>query len=182
MRPQYITGVHACMHACTHTPAALPCALCSATPLPCALFLTLPWALHSAPPSALPCAPPCPLLLPCPVLALFPASVPCPCALPLCPASESCPPPHLIASVPLPPSPPPALCVPVLRFSRLTGDIQALSSADVKLLALAHTLEVVAHGDRHLRLQPVQVRWGQGLAGATVGEAVDDDGAWMMTG
>ncbi len=44
----------------------------------------------------------------------------------------------------------------VLRFARETGDVHALSSADVKLVALAHTLEVQAHGGGHLREHPVQ--------------------------
>ncbi|EFJ43518.1 hypothetical protein VOLCADRAFT_119051, partial [Volvox carteri f. nagariensis] len=50
----------------------------------------------------------------------------------------------------------------VQRFARETGDIHSLSSVDVKLLALAHTLEVAAHGTAHLRDHPVQVspiRW-----------------------
>lgn len=36
------------------------------------------------------------------------------------------------------------------RFARETGDIAALSTTDIKLLALAHTLEVAAHGTAHL--------------------------------
>ena len=46
----------------------------------------------------------------------------------------------------------------MLRFARETGDLHALSSADVKLLALAHTLEVATHGSAHLREHPIQVR------------------------
>ncbi|KAF6254528.1 hypothetical protein COO60DRAFT_1627844 [Scenedesmus sp. NREL 46B-D3] len=37
----------------------------------------------------------------------------------------------------------------VTRFARETGDIAVLSSVDLKLLALAHTLEVAAHGTDH---------------------------------
>lgn len=46
----------------------------------------------------------------------------------------------------------------VTMFARETGDIHALSSADIKLLALAHSLEVAAHGNGHLRERPEQVR------------------------
>ena len=42
----------------------------------------------------------------------------------------------------------------VTRFARETGDIHALSTVDVKLLALAHTLEVAAHGGGHLKERP----------------------------
>ncbi|KAG1662767.1 hypothetical protein FOA52_006793 [Chlamydomonas sp. UWO 241] len=44
----------------------------------------------------------------------------------------------------------------VLRFARETGDIHALSSVDMRLLALAHMLEVAVHGRDHLREHPVQ--------------------------
>ncbi|GIL43838.1 hypothetical protein Vafri_1437 [Volvox africanus] len=46
----------------------------------------------------------------------------------------------------------------VQRFARETGDIHSLSAVDLKLLALAHTLEVAVHGTLHLREHPVQVR------------------------
>ncbi|GIL95464.1 hypothetical protein Vretimale_1488, partial [Volvox reticuliferus] len=46
----------------------------------------------------------------------------------------------------------------VQRFARETGDIHSLSAVDLKLLALAHTLEVAVHGTSHLREHPVQVR------------------------
>jgi rRNA maturation endonuclease Nob1 len=45
----------------------------------------------------------------------------------------------------------------VTRFARETGDIHALSAVDLKLLALAHTLEVAAHGPGHLKEHPNQV-------------------------
>ncbi|KAG2501826.1 hypothetical protein HYH03_000325 [Edaphochlamys debaryana] len=49
----------------------------------------------------------------------------------------------------------------VQRFARETGDIHSLSTVDLKLLALAHHLEVAAHGSGHLREHPVQVRTRQ---------------------
>ncbi len=51
----------------------------------------------------------------------------------------------------------------VQRFARETGDIHSLSAVDLKLLALAHTLEVAANGTENIREHPVQV-------GARVGE------------
>lgn len=45
----------------------------------------------------------------------------------------------------------------MINFARLTGDIHVLSAVDLKLLALAHTLEVAAYGSSHLRERPVQV-------------------------
>jgi hypothetical protein len=41
----------------------------------------------------------------------------------------------------------------VTRFAKETGDVHSLSLVDMKLLALAHTLEVAAHGAAHLRTQ-----------------------------
>jgi hypothetical protein len=58
----------------------------------------------------------------------------------------------------------------VQRFARETGDIHSLSTVDVKLVALAHTLEVAAYGDKHLREHPVQVRLA-GACGAFTGLA-----------
>ncbi|KAG2448975.1 hypothetical protein HYH02_005729 [Chlamydomonas schloesseri] len=49
----------------------------------------------------------------------------------------------------------------VQRFARETGDIHSLSTVDVKLLALAHSLEVAANGQANLRGHPVQVRTRQ---------------------
>lgn len=46
---------------------------------------------------------------------------------------------------------------PVTRFARATGDVAALSTVDIKLLALVHTLEVAAHGADHLLTHPNQV-------------------------
>lgn len=48
------------------------------------------------------------------------------------------------------PGPPPA----VVKFARATGDIHALSTADIRLIALAHGLEVAAHGSGHLHDLP----------------------------
>lgn len=49
------------------------------------------------------------------------------------------------------------LLLAVTRFARETGDIAALSSIDIKLLALAHTLEAAAHGTEHLAAHAAQV-------------------------
>lgn len=48
-------------------------------------------------------------------------------------------------------------CCAVTRFARATGDVAALSTVDIKLLALVHTLEVAAHGPDHLAAHPNQV-------------------------
>lgn len=42
----------------------------------------------------------------------------------------------------------------VVKFARATGDIHALSTADIRLIALAHGLEVAAHGSGHLHDLP----------------------------
>ncbi|CAM6068123.1 unnamed protein product [Sphagnum tenellum] len=42
----------------------------------------------------------------------------------------------------------------VVQFARATGDLQALSEVDLKLIALAYTLETQAHGTSHLRSKP----------------------------
>lgn len=42
----------------------------------------------------------------------------------------------------------------MLRFARATGDLHSLSTADIRLIALAHTLEVARHGDAALRALP----------------------------
>jgi len=49
--------------------------------------------------------------------------------------------------------------------------VAALSSNDLKLLALAHTLEVAAHGSQHLHAHPSQVS----TSGSTSGWAM-----WAM--
>lgn len=49
----------------------------------------------------------------------------------------------------------------VTRFARETGDVSTLSANDVKLLALAHTLEVTAHGAAHLAAHAAQVSISQ---------------------
>ncbi|EFJ06773.1 hypothetical protein SELMODRAFT_134745 [Selaginella moellendorffii] len=51
--------------------------------------------------------------------------------------------------------PSPESLAKVAEFARATGDIQALSAIDLKVLALAHTLEAQVHGgDSHLRNRP----------------------------
>lgn len=42
-----------------------------------------------------------------------------------------------------------------MRFARDTGELHSLSKVDIKLLALAHTLEVAARGSDHLPSKPV---------------------------
>ncbi len=42
----------------------------------------------------------------------------------------------------------------VTRFARATGDLHSLSAVDIKLVALAYTLEVAAYGADHLRVLP----------------------------
>ena len=46
----------------------------------------------------------------------------------------------------------------VMAFARDTGELQSLSSVDMKLIALAHTLEVRAHGQANLRARPPPLR------------------------
>ena len=43
-------------------------------------------------------------------------------------------------------------------FARATGDLHALSGVDMKLIALARTIEVEYYGEGHLRAGPAQVR------------------------
>ena len=43
-------------------------------------------------------------------------------------------------------------------FARATGDLHALSSVDMKLIALARTIEVEYYGEDHLRKEPSRVR------------------------
>ncbi|GBG90588.1 hypothetical protein CBR_g50931 [Chara braunii] len=75
----------------------------------------------------------------------------------------------------------------VMRFARLTGDLHSLSATDVKLIALAHTLEVESHGAEHLHKTPptVQVQtsraripdppgWGKNVPNLKDWEAIDD--------
>lgn len=38
-----------------------------------------------------------------------------------------------------------------MAFARDVGELQSLSGVDLKLIALAHTLEKAVHGDEHLR-------------------------------
>lgn len=42
----------------------------------------------------------------------------------------------------------------VTRFARITGDIHALSAADVRLIALAHSLHLARHGCNDLNTEP----------------------------
>ena len=46
------------------------------------------------------------------------------------------------------------VCPAVLRFARATGDLHSLSTADIRLIALAHTLEVARHGNAALKQLP----------------------------
>ncbi len=41
-----------------------------------------------------------------------------------------------------------------MAFARDSGELQSLSSVDMKLIALAHTLEMRAHGQANLRRRP----------------------------
>ena len=41
-----------------------------------------------------------------------------------------------------------------MAFARDSGELQSLSSVDMKLIALAHTLELRAHGEANLRRRP----------------------------
>lgn len=43
----------------------------------------------------------------------------------------------------------------IIKFARCTGDLHALSSADVRLLGLAHTIETSYYGNEHLRTVPL---------------------------
>ncbi|GAB2302150.1 hypothetical protein Dimus_036168 [Dionaea muscipula] len=45
----------------------------------------------------------------------------------------------------------------VITFARETGDLQNLSDVDIKLIALAYTLEAQIHGTKHLRDKPSPV-------------------------
>jgi RNA-binding protein NOB1 len=45
---------------------------------------------------------------------------------------------------------------PASSFARATGDLAVLSETDLKVIALSLTLEREAHGDAHIRKEPVQ--------------------------
>ena len=45
----------------------------------------------------------------------------------------------------------------IARIAKQTGDVASLSAADIRLLALAHTLEVQKHGNSHLRSDMAEV-------------------------
>ena len=45
-------------------------------------------------------------------------------------------------------------CHAVLRFARATGDLHSLSTADIRLIALAHTLQLARHRDVALKTLP----------------------------
>lgn len=55
----------------------------------------------------------------------------------------------------------------MLRFARATGDLHSLSAADVKLIALAHTLQVARHGSSGLKELPDLPSVHKGTAPAT---------------
>ena len=44
------------------------------------------------------------------------------------------------------------------RFARATGDMHSLSTVDIRLIALTHTLETAAYGGGHLRELPAAPR------------------------
>lgn len=46
----------------------------------------------------------------------------------------------------------------VVKFARVTGDLQTLSDVDIKLIALTYTLEAQIHGTKHLRDSPPPVQ------------------------
>lgn len=48
--------------------------------------------------------------------------------------------------------------VVVVKFARVTGDLQTLSDVDIKLIALTYTLEAQIHGTKHLRDSPPPVQ------------------------
>jgi RNA-binding protein NOB1 len=50
------------------------------------------------------------------------------------------------------------LSLPVIKFARITGDLQTLSDVDIKLMALTYTLEAQIHGTKHLRDSPPPVQ------------------------
>jgi len=65
----------------------------------------------------------------------------------------------------------PSLPTPVTRFARATGELHSLSFVDLKVLALAHTLEVAAHGPTlHLRPSPAPPRLHSKAAAAASGK------------
>ncbi len=43
---------------------------------------------------------------------------------------------------------------PVTAFARESGELHSLSTVDIKVIALAHTLELAAHGHANLRSAP----------------------------
>ena len=45
-------------------------------------------------------------------------------------------------------------CCAVLRFARATGDLHSLSTADIRLISLAHTLQLARHRDVALKPLP----------------------------
>lgn len=71
----------------------------------------------------------------------------------------------------------------VLKFARATGDIHSLSRADVRLIALAYTLECKAHGAGHLRAEPgerkiVKHRKGNRTRGLPGWDFVTNEAEW----
>ena len=45
-----------------------------------------------------------------------------------------------------------AMLMAVTRFALATGDMHSLSAVDIRLLALAYTLEAATYGSSHLRV------------------------------
>lgn len=50
----------------------------------------------------------------------------------------------------------------VTKFARATGDLHSLSTADIRLIALARTIEISHHGDSHIRDVPPPPRQKHG--------------------
>lgn len=42
----------------------------------------------------------------------------------------------------------------MIQFAKATGDLQSLSEVDLKLIALAYTMEAEIHGVSHIRKRP----------------------------
>jgi hypothetical protein len=58
----------------------------------------------------------------------------------------------------------------VVAFARACGEVASLSAVDVKVIALAHTLETAAHGQAHLRAMPPSARVQSRGTAAAVGK------------
>lgn len=77
----------------------------------------------------------------------------------------------------------------VVKFAKATGDLQALSDVDLKLMALTYTLEAQIHGTKHLRELPPPVHlinvkrlpekdlpgWGSNVSNLEEWEALENE-------